>query len=163
MNKKNPAIAGFFYFSNWDFSGNLSAINFALSRRMVSSVSRASFMQNVTSAKYMIFNVTGGIANILTGKTNILGESFAKDYFNQTAIKYKGFDRAIDRNNGNNRFKSESHCLLIHYDGIAKISRLNATVIDSKEDSNWFIGNILAGIDEEKISKWKERYGENAD
>ena len=42
----------------------------------------ASFMQNVTSAKYMIFNVTGGIANILTGKTNILGESFAKDYFN---------------------------------------------------------------------------------
>lgn len=47
MNKKNPAIAGFFYFSNWDFSGNLSAINFALSRRMVSSVSRESFMQNV--------------------------------------------------------------------------------------------------------------------
>ena len=41
----------------------------------------ASFMQNVTSAKYMIFNVTGGIANILTGFTNILGESFARDYF----------------------------------------------------------------------------------
>ena len=97
--------------------------------------------------------------DILQEQLNII----AKDYFNQTAIKYKGFDRAIDRNNGNNRFKSESHCLLIHYDGIAKISRLNATVIDSKEDSNWFIGNILAGIDEEKISKWKERYGENAD
>ena len=47
MNKKNPAIAGFFYFSNWDLSGNLSAINIALSRNIVSSVSRESFMQNV--------------------------------------------------------------------------------------------------------------------
>ena len=41
----------------------------------------ASFLQNVTSAKYMIFNVTGGIANVLTGLTNMLGETFAKDYF----------------------------------------------------------------------------------
>ena len=46
----------------------------------------ASFMQNVTSAKYMIFNVTGGIANILTGFTNILGESFARDYFNNVEL-----------------------------------------------------------------------------
>lgn len=41
----------------------------------------ASFLQNVTSAKYMIFNVTGGIANVLTGLTNMLGETFARDYF----------------------------------------------------------------------------------
>lgn len=41
----------------------------------------ASLLQNVTSAKYMIFNVTGGVANVLTGLTNILGETFARDYF----------------------------------------------------------------------------------
>ena len=36
-----------FYFSNWDLSGKRSDINFALSRRIVSSVSRESFMQNI--------------------------------------------------------------------------------------------------------------------
>ena len=29
----------------------------------------------------MIFNVTGGVANVLTGLTNIIGETFARDYF----------------------------------------------------------------------------------
>lgn len=37
-------------------------------------------MQNITSAKYMIFNVTGGIGNVLTGWTNIAGEVFAKEF-----------------------------------------------------------------------------------
>lgn len=41
----------------------------------------ADFFQNITSAKYMIFNHTGGVANILTGWTNIFGESFAKEFF----------------------------------------------------------------------------------
>ena len=41
----------------------------------------ADLMQNITSAKYMILNVTGGVANITTGLTNIMGENFAKDYF----------------------------------------------------------------------------------
>ena len=36
-----------FYFSKDDFSGYFSAKNFALLRRIVSSVSRESFMQNV--------------------------------------------------------------------------------------------------------------------
>lgn len=42
----------------------------------------ADLMQNMTSAKYMIFNVTGGIANIGTGTANIFNEVFAKQYFN---------------------------------------------------------------------------------
>lgn len=42
----------------------------------------ASLLQNLTSAKYMIFNVTGGIANIWTGLGNILGETLAGDFFN---------------------------------------------------------------------------------
>lgn len=46
----------------------------------------AGLMQNITSAKYMIFNVTGGIANITTGWTNMLGEVFAKDYFDSKTI-----------------------------------------------------------------------------
>lgn len=47
----------------------------------------ADLMQNVTSAKYMILNVTGGIANITTGLTNIMGENFAKDYFGGKEFK----------------------------------------------------------------------------
>lgn len=41
----------------------------------------ADIFQNLTSAKYMIFNHTGGVANVLTGWTNIFGESFAKEFF----------------------------------------------------------------------------------
>lgn len=41
----------------------------------------ADMMQGITSAKYMIFNVTGGIANIGTGMANIMAETFAGEYF----------------------------------------------------------------------------------
>ena len=41
----------------------------------------ADLLQNVTSAKYMMFNVPGGIANVGTGLTNIFNEVFAKDFF----------------------------------------------------------------------------------
>lgn len=38
-------------------------------------------LQSITSAKFMMFNVTGGIANVTVGETGILGEAFAKEYF----------------------------------------------------------------------------------
>ena len=41
----------------------------------------ANFMQNMASAKYMITNLYGGIANITTGATNIAMESAAGEYF----------------------------------------------------------------------------------
>lgn len=41
----------------------------------------ADLAQNITSAKYMIANVTGGIANVATGMANVFGEVFANDYF----------------------------------------------------------------------------------
>ena len=41
----------------------------------------ANFMQNLTSAKYMIFNLYGGVANVATGKINIAAEEFANEYF----------------------------------------------------------------------------------
>ena len=44
----------------------------------------ADLFQNLTSAKYMIFNHTGGVANVLTGWTNIFGESFAKEFFDNS-------------------------------------------------------------------------------
>ena len=47
----------------------------------------ADLMQNVTSAKYMILNVIGGVANVTTGLTNIMGEVFAKDYFGNAEFK----------------------------------------------------------------------------
>jgi len=46
----------------------------------------ADLAQNITSAKYMIANVTGGIANVGTGMANVLGETFASDYFGKDAF-----------------------------------------------------------------------------
>ena len=46
-------------------------------------------LQSLTSAKFMMLNITGGIANITLGTTQILGEAFAKDYFG-TATWAKG-------------------------------------------------------------------------
>lgn len=41
----------------------------------------ANVLQNLTSAKYMVFNLYGGIANITTGKVNIAIEEYANEYF----------------------------------------------------------------------------------
>lgn len=41
----------------------------------------ADTLQNLASAKYMIFNIYAGINNVSVGAVNILGERFAKDYF----------------------------------------------------------------------------------
>lgn len=47
----------------------------------------ADLARNITSAKYMIFNVTGGIANVGTGFVNIMGEAFASDSFSKKDLK----------------------------------------------------------------------------
>ena len=47
----------------------------------------ADIAKNITSAKYMIFNVTGGIANIGTGFANIMGEFFAEDSFDKETLR----------------------------------------------------------------------------
>ncbi len=41
----------------------------------------ANFLQNLTSAKYMIFNAYGGVANVTTGLVNIDMENQANEYF----------------------------------------------------------------------------------
>lgn len=46
----------------------------------------ANMLQNLASAKYMIFNITGGVANVTTGFTNIMGEVYAKEYFNEKSL-----------------------------------------------------------------------------
>jgi hypothetical protein len=43
----------------------------------------ASIAQNMAGSKYMMLNITGGIANILTGQTNLAAERFAREYFNE--------------------------------------------------------------------------------
>ena len=45
--------------------------------------------QAFTSAKYMMLNLHGGVANVSTGLVNILGERFAGDYFS-----FKAFEKA---------------------------------------------------------------------
>ena len=47
----------------------------------------ANFLQNLTSAKYMVFNLYGGISNVTTGKVNIAMEEFAHEYFGFKDIK----------------------------------------------------------------------------
>lgn len=47
----------------------------------------ADLARNITSAKYMIFNVTGGISNISTGFANIMGEAFAGDNLSKNDIR----------------------------------------------------------------------------
>lgn len=47
------------------------------------------WLQQWSSAKYMMFNVTGGLANVAYGETQIAMEAFAKEYFN-TAEWLKG-------------------------------------------------------------------------
>ena len=41
----------------------------------------ANILQSLSSSKFMMLNVTGGIANITLGEANIFGEVLAKDYF----------------------------------------------------------------------------------
>lgn len=47
----------------------------------------ADLARNITSAKYMIFNVTGGIANVGTGFVNIMSEAFAEDSFTKKDLR----------------------------------------------------------------------------
>lgn len=47
----------------------------------------ADLARNITSAKYMILNVTGGVKNIGTGFANIMGEAFAEDNFTKKDLK----------------------------------------------------------------------------
>lgn len=51
----------------------------------------ANFLQNMASAKYMVGNLYGGIANITTGEVNISMERFANEYFsNGEYLRAKG-------------------------------------------------------------------------
>lgn len=43
-----------------------------------------SLMQNIAGSKYMMMNITGGIANVLTGSSNIMMERLAREYVNLT-------------------------------------------------------------------------------
>ena len=49
----------------------------------------AETLQNLASAKYMMVNITGGIANVTTGLVNIMGENLAKQF-----VKSKSFFKA---------------------------------------------------------------------
>lgn len=51
----------------------------------------ATILQSLASAKFMMLNITGGIANITVGESNILGEAFAKEYFGK-----KGWAKGSD-------------------------------------------------------------------
>lgn len=41
----------------------------------------ANIMQSLTSSKFMMLNITGGISNVTLGFNQIIGEAFAKEYF----------------------------------------------------------------------------------
>lgn len=43
----------------------------------------ANIIQSLTSSKFMMLNITGGIGNITVGETAIIGEAIAKEFFNK--------------------------------------------------------------------------------
>lgn len=43
----------------------------------------ANIIQSLTSSKFMMLNITGGIGNVTVGETAILGEIIAKEFFNK--------------------------------------------------------------------------------
>lgn len=45
----------------------------------------ANLLQGLTSAKFMMLNVTGGLANITVGETNVMMEAIASEYFGKKA------------------------------------------------------------------------------
>lgn len=51
----------------------------------------ANIMQSLTSSKFMMLNITGGIGNVTIGETGIIGEVIAKEFFNKNDyLKGKG-------------------------------------------------------------------------
>lgn len=70
-------------FSNW-----ARRVIYEQYKKPNNKVKYADLIQNITSAKYMIFNLTGGISNITIGYTNILGELFAGDYFDKNSFAF---------------------------------------------------------------------------
>lgn len=103
----------------------------------------ADLIQNITSAKYMAFNIPGGIANISIGFTNIMGESFAEDFFNNS-----------DLLKGINRYRQSS--LKFLYD-MYKDSSTDKTVALSKKFDVVDIDAILERKTNEKTSEYAQR------
>lgn len=103
----------------------------------------ADLIQNITSAKYMAFNVPGGIANISIGFTNIMGESFAEDFFNNS-----------DLLKGINRYRQSS--LKFLYD-MYKDTSTDKTVALSKKFDVVDIDAILERKTNEKTSEYAQR------
>lgn len=56
----------------------------------------ANFLQNMTSAKYMIFNVYGGVANLDVGWTGIVAERFAGKYFSGKDLRQAMSDYTVN-------------------------------------------------------------------
>ena len=79
----------------------------------------AALFQRMTSAKYMMLNLTGGVSNILTGRGNIAMEAWANQYFSNgdwMAARARYFTHIFDYILGS--FSDKSTCL---EDGLFKL------------------------------------------
>ncbi len=101
-------------------------------------------MQGITSAKYMMLNVTGGIANIETGLTNIYNEIFAKDFFDA-----KTFYSAI------NEYRKASLSFIAHwFNGSNPTNKTEALI---KLFNVVDYDNILGRESNESLEKWSAK------
>ena len=69
-------------FSNW-----IRRIIFGEYKELNKLAKYADSLQNMSSAKYMMFNLYAGINNVSVGLVNVLGEAFAKDHFGQKEFR----------------------------------------------------------------------------
>ena len=69
-------------FSNW-----IRRIIFGEYKELNKLAKYADSLQNMSSAKYMMFNLYAGINNVSVGLVNVLGEAFAKDHFGEKEFR----------------------------------------------------------------------------
>ena len=69
-------------FSNW-----IRRIIFGEYKELNKLAKYADSLQNMSSAKYMMFNLYAGINNVSVGLVNVFGEAFAKDHFGQKEFR----------------------------------------------------------------------------
>ena len=106
-------------------------------------------VQAFTTAKYMMLNLRGGIANVNTGLVNILGEELAGEYFsrNDFVSAEKEYGKSIvgligDFINDNGTASNEVSAICRWFDIVDTDQMINAPDTKSKVTATKFVGQV---------------------
>lgn len=106
-------------------------------------------VQAFTTAKYMMLNLRGGIANVNTGLVNILGEELAGEYFsrNDFVSAEKEYAKSVvgligDFINDNGAASNEISAICRWFDIVDTDQMINAPDTKSKVTATKFVGQV---------------------